>query len=58
MTIELDLQVVLDDVPIGLSLQDLSPFRFQCNKLWMKSVPEVTLTLDKITKVINVNVGR
>ena len=57
MNIELDLQIVIDDVPIGLSLQNLTPFKFQCHKLWMRPVSEVTLPMEKVNQVIYVNVS-
>jgi hypothetical protein len=45
--------MTMDDVPIGLSLQYLSPFRFICNKLWWETIPEVALLIQNINKVVD-----
>ncbi|XP_074642999.1 leucine-rich repeat-containing protein 14-like [Tubulanus polymorphus] len=53
ITIMLDLKMNMDDVPIGLALQHITPFRFVCNKLWMQSIPEVALSLQNINKILD-----
>ena len=45
ITILLDLQVSIDDVPIGLSLQRYGPFKYSCCRLWMKPVADVEMSL-------------
>ena len=57
LSVQLDLQIVIDDVPIGLSLQSLSPFKYECNKLWLKPIPEIGLPFDNISKLVNINVS-
>ena len=56
ITVQLDLKVKIDDVPIGLSLQRYSPFKFSCSKLWMKHIPEVTLHPSNLHRVLDINV--
>ena len=56
ITVQLDLKVTIDDVPIGLSLQHYSPFKFSCSKLWMKHIPDVTLSPDNLHRVIHLSV--
>ena len=53
----LDLRVFLDDVPFGLTLQKHTPFRFLCNRLWMKHIPEVAIPLRRLDKAIDLKVG-
>ena len=53
MTIELDLKIDIDDVPIGLSLMSCTPFRFSCHKLWFKAIPDITIPYSNISHFIN-----
>ncbi|CAI9744185.1 Hypothetical predicted protein [Octopus vulgaris] len=46
-------KVTLDDVPIGLALQQVSPFRFDCTRVWMESIAEIYLPLRNIPLLIN-----
>jgi len=56
ITIHLDLHVIIDDVPIGLCLQRYSPFKFACNRLWMKPVADVYMAPDSLYCVLDTNV--
>ena len=56
ITILLDLKMSLDDVPLGLSLQQQAPFRFSCSRLWMQNIPEVGLTPANLGRIIDTNV--
>ena len=53
VTIELDLKIDIDDVPIGLSLMSCTPFRFSCHKLWFKAIPDITIPYSNISHFIN-----
>jgi len=56
VTILLDLHVSIDDVPIGLSLQRCGPFKFSCNRLWIKPITDVDLPLSAVGSVLDTNV--
>ena len=56
ITILLDLHVSIDDVPIGLSLQRYGPFKFSCNRLWIKPITDVDLPLSAVGSVLDTNV--
>jgi len=56
ITIVLDLHVSIDDVPIGLSLQRHSPFRYCCNRVWIKPITDVDLPLSAIGSLLDTNV--
>ncbi|GAB1608900.1 uncharacterized protein LOC115231204 [Argonauta hians] len=51
--IRINCKVTLDDVPIGLALQKVSPFRFDCTRVWMESIAEIYLPLRNIPLLIN-----
>lgn len=53
ITIELDLHVSIDDVPIGVSLQQFTPFKFNCNRLWIRPIPDVDLPLSAVGQLLN-----
>lgn len=55
ITCHLDLHISIDDVPIGLSLQQFSPFKFSCSRLWMKPISDVSLPLSAIGRLLNTN---
>lgn len=55
VTILLDLKVTVDDVPLGLSLQHVTPFKFACNRIWMKPIPEVTLAPCNLGKLLDLS---
>jgi len=46
----------IDDVPIGLSLQRYGPFRYTCNRLWIKPITDVDLPLSAVGSVLDTNV--
>ena len=52
----LDLKITVDDVPLGLSMQTLSAFKFASSRLWMKHIPDVTLTTNNLHKVLDLSV--
>ncbi|KAH9515162.1 hypothetical protein Btru_019382 [Bulinus truncatus] len=52
VTIALDCKLTIDDVPIGLALQDHSPFRYVCQRAWLEVVPDVSLPVSVINKVL------
>ena len=56
ITILLDLHVSIDDVPIGLSLQRYGPFKYSCNRLWIKPITDVDLPLSAVESVLDTNV--
>lgn len=49
----LDLKIDIDDVPLGLSLQSHTPFKFASNRVWMKPIADVALTPCNLGKVID-----
>ena len=57
ITIVLDLHMNIDDVPIGLSLQHYSPFKFACHRLWGKPIQDVFLPLSCLGRVLDTNVS-
>ena len=57
ITIILDLKVSIDDVPLGISLQHHTPFRFSCQRLWLKHVPEVTLPPANLSRLLDTTVS-
>ena len=57
VTIVLDCKVTLDDVPIGLVLQHVTPFRFVCKRLWTEPIAEVTLPTKLIPTVLDPRVS-
>lgn len=57
ITIMLDLKVIIDDVPFGLSLQRYTPFRFSCNRLWVKHIPDVQLPPTYLYTILGCEVG-
>lgn len=58
ITILLDLHVSIDDVPIGLSLQRYGPFKYSCNRLWIKPITDVDLPLSAVESVLDTNMIR
>ncbi|XP_060067284.1 leucine-rich repeat-containing protein 14-like [Ylistrum balloti] len=52
VTIILDCKITLDDVPIGLGLQYDTPFRFGCKRVWMEPIPEISLPMTGINRVL------
>lgn len=48
--------MTLDDVPIGIVLQEVTPFRFDCTRLWMEPIAEIYLPLRNIPFIINAQV--
>lgn len=52
ITIILDCKITLDDVPIGLALQNETPFRFACQRLWTEYISDVNLPLNLLNKVL------
>lgn len=57
ITILLDLHVSIDDVPIGLSLQRYGPFKFSCNRLWMKPIADVDMSVLRLGDHLDSNVS-
>lgn len=53
VTIATDMHINIDDVPIGLSLQHLSPFKFKASKVWVKPLPDVYLPINHLPSVLN-----
>ncbi|XP_059146067.1 uncharacterized protein LOC131933306 isoform X2 [Physella acuta] len=53
VTIALDCKLTIDDVPIGLALQGSSPFRFVCQRAWLEVLPDVSLPVSLINKVLS-----
>lgn len=51
--ISINCKVTLDDVPIGIVLQEVTPFRFDCTRLWMEPIAEIYLPLRNIPFIIN-----
>ena len=56
VTILLDLHVSIDDVPIGLTLQRYGPFKFSCNRVWIKPITDVDLPLSTVCSILDTNV--
>jgi len=56
VTILLDLHVSIDDVPIGLTLQRYGPFKFSCNRVWIKPITDVDLPLSAVSSILDTNV--
>ncbi|XP_063448711.1 uncharacterized protein LOC134728162 [Mytilus trossulus] len=52
ITIILDCKMTLDDVPIGLALQNETPFRFACQRLWTERISDVNLPLNLLHRVL------
>ena len=48
--------MTLDDVPIGLALQNETPFRFACQRLWSEYIGDVNLPLNRLNKVLELRV--
>ena len=44
--------MTLDDVPIGLALQNETPFRFACQRLWTERISDVNLPLNLLHRVL------
>jgi len=43
VTLHFDLHMDVDDVPLGLSLQRYTPFKFSCCRLWMRRISDAEL---------------
>ncbi|XP_012934999.1 uncharacterized protein LOC101852005 [Aplysia californica] len=52
ITIVLDCKLTIDDVPIGLALQHHSPFRYLCQRTWVEVLPDVSLPVSLLNKVL------
>jgi hypothetical protein len=57
VNILLDLRIEVDDVPFGLSLQCNTPFRFRCNRLWMRPTPDVGFPPYNLGAVLDTSVS-
>ncbi|ELU07771.1 hypothetical protein CAPTEDRAFT_193139 [Capitella teleta] len=53
ITINIDLQMTLDDVPLGLSLQSYSPFKFTCRRLWMRPIEDIGPQMSNIGHLLD-----
>lgn len=49
--------MTLDDVPIGLALQEGTPFRFACQRLWVEHISDVCLPLNVLNRVLEPRVS-
>ena len=58
MTILLDCKFNLEDIPFGLALQNETPFRLACQRLWIEQIPEMETPLLKINKLLEIRVMR
>jgi hypothetical protein len=56
VTVSVDLKINVEDVPIGLSLQHSTPFKFACSKLWMRRIPEIGFLPSHISAILDANV--
>ncbi|BHF58748.1 hypothetical protein SprV_0100170300 [Sparganum proliferum] len=53
VTIRLDCNMSVDEVPFGLALQTLTPFRFSCNRLLMQRLPELRLPVFNLIRLLD-----
>ncbi|KAK3082745.1 hypothetical protein FSP39_004153 [Pinctada imbricata] len=54
VTIIMDCKFNLEDIPIGLAIQNETPFRLACQRLWLEHIPEVECPLNKINKLLEI----
>ena len=43
----------VDEVAFGLALQSMTPFRFSCNRLLMRRLPELQLPVYNLIRLLN-----
>ncbi|KAM7540326.1 hypothetical protein Aperf_G00000034339 [Anoplocephala perfoliata] len=53
LTICLDCNMSVDEVAFGLALQSMTPFRFSCNRLLMRRLPELQLPVYNLIRLLD-----
>nr|CDS15970.1 hypothetical protein EgrG_000838100 [Echinococcus granulosus] len=53
LTICLDCNMSVDEVAFGLALQSMTPFRFSCNRLLMRRLPELQLPVFNLIRLLD-----
>ncbi|VDN97696.1 unnamed protein product [Rodentolepis nana] len=53
LTICLDCNMSVDEVAFGLALQSMTPFRFSCNRLLMRRLPELQLPAFNLIRLLD-----
>uniref|UniRef100_A0A5K3ELB2 TIR domain-containing protein n=1 Tax=Mesocestoides corti TaxID=53468 RepID=A0A5K3ELB2_MESCO len=53
LTICMDCNMSVDEVAFGLALQNVTPFRFSCNRLLMRRLPELRLPVFNLIRLLD-----